>query len=104
MDKLISISKDNNDTIVLRVNEVEKLKVLKNNREINAEEIYDCFSYKVGDTYEVKQLDENTSESDVLKTFENLISEIAQTLNDFTSSSAVPLIVSDESDAEELNS
>lgn len=84
MDKIIVISKDNFDTIVLKVNEVEKLRILKDNREINAEEIYDCFSYEIGDTYSVKPLEENISDNDVLKSFENLISAIAQSLNDLS--------------------
>lgn len=100
MDKIITISKDNTDSIILKVNEVEKIRVPKDNREINAKEIYDCFSYEKGDTYRVEQLEENISDNDVLKTFINLITQIAQSLSELSDSSDDSNTVSDEAETE----
>jgi len=89
MDKIMIITKDTSDTIILTVNGVEKLSIPKNNREINAQQIYNCFSYEIGDSYSIEPLDEGISNDDVVMSFGNLIIQISQSLNELTCSVAI---------------
>lgn len=103
MDKNIIISRDNTDTILIKVNGDEKLKILKDNREINAKDIYDCFSYEIGDIFSVDPLDSTISENDVIKTLENLLKQIAQSLNELTESMGDSNTISNDLESENVD-
>lgn len=103
MDKNIIISRDSTDTILLAVNGNEKLKIPKDNREINAKDIYDCFSYEIGDKFSVDPLDATISDNDVIKTLEILLKQIAQSLNELTDSMGGSNAISNDLESESVD-
>ena len=103
MDKNIIISRDSTDAILLIVNGNEKLKIPKDNREINAKDIYDCFSYEIGDKFSVDPLDEPLSGNDVIKTLETLLKQITQSLNELTDSMGDSNTISNHLESESVD-
>ena len=81
MDKKIKIEMNENKDIVISVNDDEKITIKKDNRKIQANEIFELLSYSNGDNFSFEIVNEQNYDVPVLQFFHELLSEIVNKLN-----------------------
>jgi len=81
MDKKIKIEMNENKDIVISVNDDEKITIKKDNRKIQANEIFELLSYSNGDNFSFEIVNEKNYDVPVLQFFHELLSEIVNKLN-----------------------
>lgn len=81
MDKKIKIEMNENKDIVISVNDDEKITIKKDNREIQANEIFELLSYSNGDNFSFEIVNEKEYDVPVLQFFYELLVEIVNKLN-----------------------
>ena len=75
MNKNISFKADQNDFII-SINDDEKYKISKENRTLNAKNIYDILDYSLGDTYTYDKIEYSGKDAIVLNKIKELFEEI----------------------------
>lgn len=92
MDKKIKLIMDENKDIIIKINDIEKIKIEFNSRSINADDIFNLLNYNKGDIYTYEILNENNYDAPVIEFFENLLYEITSKLenNDGTDQIEMP--------------
>lgn len=78
MDKKIKIEMRENKDIVISVNGDEKVTIKKDNRKIQASEIFELLSYSKGDNFSFEKVNEKGYDASVLKFFYELLVEIVE--------------------------
>lgn len=81
MDKKIKIEMNENKDIVISVNDDEKITIKKDNRKIQANEIFELLSYSNGDNFKCEILNDKDYDVPVLEFFYELLNEIVIKLN-----------------------
>ena len=81
MDKKIKLEMNNNKDIVISVNNDEKITIKKDNRKIQANEIFELLSYSNGDNFSFEIVNEKECDAPVLQFFYELLNEIVNKLN-----------------------
>ncbi|WP_270505175.1 hypothetical protein [Eubacterium limosum] len=81
MDKKIKLEMNNNKDIVISVNNDEKITIKKDNRKIQANEIFELLSYSNGDNFSFEIVNEKEYDAPVLQFFYELLNEIVNKLN-----------------------
>lgn len=81
MDKKIKIKMNENKDIVISVNDDEKITIKKDNRKIQANEIFELLSYSNGDNFSFEIVNEKKYDVPVLQFFHELLVEIVNKLN-----------------------
>lgn len=81
MDKKIKLEMNDNKDIVISVNNEEKLTIKKENRQIQANDIFDLLDYSNGDTYSFNVKNEKNYDAPVLQFFHELLADIVRGLN-----------------------
>lgn len=81
MDKKIKIEMNENKDIVISVNDDEKITIKKDNRKIQANEIFELLSYSNGDNFSFEIVNEKEYDVPVLQFFYELLVEIVNKLN-----------------------
>lgn len=81
MDKEIKIEMKENKDIVISVNGNEKVTIKKDNRRIQANEIFELLSYSKGDKFSVDIVNEKEYDVPVLQFFYELLVEIVKKLD-----------------------
>lgn len=81
MDKKIKIEMNENKDIVISVNDDEKVTIKKDNRKIQANEIFELLSYSNGDNFSFEIVNEKEYDVPVLQFFYELLVEIVNKLN-----------------------
>ena len=81
MDKKIKIEMNENKDIVISVNDDEKITIKKENRKIQANEIFELLSYSNGDNFSFEIVNEKEYDVPVLQFFYELLVEIVNKLN-----------------------
>ena len=81
MDKKIKIEMNENKDIVISVNDDEKITIKKDNRKIQANEIFELLSYSNGDNFLFEIVNEKNYDVSVLQFFHELLAEIVNKLN-----------------------
>ena len=81
MDKKIKIEMNENKDIVISVNDDEKITIKKDNRKIQANEIFELLSYSNGDNFSFEIVNEKKYDVPVLQFFHELLVEIVNKLN-----------------------
>ena len=72
---------NNNKDIVISVNNDEKITIKKDNRKIQANEIFELLSYSNGDNFSFEIVNEKEYDAPVLQFFYELLNEIVNKLN-----------------------
>lgn len=92
MDKIIKLIMDENKDIIIKVNDIEKIKIEFNSRSIKADDIFNLLNYNKGDIYTYEILNENNYDASVIEFFKNLLYEITSKLenNDGTDQIKMP--------------
>lgn len=80
MDKKIKLIMDENKDIIIKINDIEKIKIKFNSRNIKADDIFNLLNYNKGDIYTYEILNENNYDAPVIEFFKNLLSEITSKL------------------------
>ena len=80
--KITLIMQDNKDILVVRDEELI-ITILKNNRIINAKNIFELFDYNLGDTYDILTENEKKLDVPVINFFRDLLIEIATQISDY---------------------
>lgn len=86
MDKKIVIKMQSSQNIIISVEGSNPILILKENRSIKAEDIYQLINFSRGDKYTVESENEDNIDAPVLKFFEELIADIVKKLNRITDS------------------
>ncbi|MDU2621169.1 MAG: hypothetical protein E7C72_07795 [Dialister sp.] len=81
MDKKIKIEMNENKDILISVNDNEIITIKKDNRKIQANEIFELLSYSNGDNFSFEIVNEKEYDAPVLQFFYELIVEIVNKLN-----------------------
>ena len=81
MDKNIKIEMNENKDIIISVNNDEKITIKKDNRKIQANEIFELLSYSNGDNFSFEKVNEKQYDVPVLQFFYELLVEIVNKLN-----------------------
>ena len=81
MDKKIKIEMNENKDIVISVNDDEKITIKKDNRKIQANEIFELLSYSNGDNFSFEIVNEKKYDVPVLQFFYELLVEIVNKLD-----------------------
>ncbi|MDY7114398.1 hypothetical protein SAMN04515649_107286 [Eubacterium callanderi] len=81
MDKKIKIEMNENKDIVISVNNDEIITIKKDNRKIQANEIFELLSYSNGDNFSFEIVNEKEYDVPVLQFFYELLVEIVNKLN-----------------------
>ncbi|MDU7650626.1 MAG: hypothetical protein E7K18_06615 [Anaerococcus vaginalis] len=81
MDKKIKLEMNNNKDIVISVNNDEKITIKKDNRKIQANEIFELLSYSNDDNFSFEIVNEKEYDAPVLQFFYELLNEIVNKLN-----------------------
>lgn len=81
MDKKIKIEMNENKDIVISVNDDEKITIKKDNRKIQANEIFELLSSSNGDNFSFEIVNEKEYDVPVLQFFYELLVEIVNKLN-----------------------
>ena len=81
MDKKIKLEMNKNKDIVISVNDDEKITIKKENRKIQANEIFELLSYSNGDNFSFEIVNEKEYDAPVLQFFYELLVEIVNKLN-----------------------
>lgn len=80
MDKKIKLEMKDNKDIVIKVNDEEKITIKKDNRKIQANDIFKLLNYSIGDTYVIEVLNEKRYDLPVIQFFYELLCEIIKKL------------------------
>ena len=80
MNKKIKIKMNENRDIVISVNDDEKITIKKDNRKIQANEIFGLLSYSNGDNFSVEAINEKEYDVPVLQFFCELLVDIVEKL------------------------
>ncbi len=80
MDKVIVLEMCENKDISIKLNDIEKIKINKDNRKISAEDIFNLLDYSIGDQYRIKIRNESNIDPKVIEFFKDLLSEILDKL------------------------
>lgn len=81
MDKRIKIEMNENKDIVISVNDDEKITIKKDNRKIQANEIFELLSYSNGDNFSFDIVNEKNYDIPVLAFFKELLEDIVNKIN-----------------------
>lgn len=81
MDKIVKLEMNNNKDIVISVNGDEKITIKKENRRIQANEIFELLSYSNGDNFSFEIVNKEGYDAPVLQFFHELLVEIVGKLN-----------------------
>lgn len=81
MEKVIKCKMNNDKSISILLNEVEKIKIEADNRSIKASDIYDLLEYSVGDTYTIASENSKQLDEPVLIFFTELLNKITEQIN-----------------------
>ncbi len=81
MDKIIKLEMNTNKDIEISVNGIKKITIKKDNRKIQANEIFELFSYTNGDNFKFEIVNDNDYDVPVLEFFYELLNEIVIKLN-----------------------
>lgn len=80
MDKVIVLEMCDNKDISIKLNDIEKIKINKDNRKISAEDIFNLLDYSIGDQYRIKIRNESNIDPKVIEFFKDLLSGILDKL------------------------
>lgn len=81
MDKIIKLEMNTNKDIEISVNGIKKITIKKDNRKIQANEIFELFSYTNGDNFKFEIVNDRDYDVPVLEFFYELLNEIVIKLN-----------------------
>ena len=81
MDKIIKLEMNTNKDIEISVNGIKKITIKKDNRQIQANEIFELLSYSNGDNFKFEIVNDKDYDVPVLKFFCELLNEIVIKLN-----------------------
>ncbi|MDU2599701.1 hypothetical protein [Anaerococcus sp.] len=81
MDKIIKLEMNKNKDIEISVNGTKKITIKKDNRKIQANEIFELLSYSNGDNFKFEIVNDKDYDVPVLKFFCELLNEIVIKLN-----------------------
>lgn len=81
MEKIIKCKMNDDKSISVLLNEVEKFKIGADNRSVKASDIYNLFEYAVGDTYTIISENSNRLDKPVLNFFTEVLNKIAEQIN-----------------------
>ena len=81
MDKIIKLEMNTNKDIEISVNGIKKITIKKDNRKIQANEIFELFSYTNGDNFKFEIVNDKDYDVHVLEFFYELLNEIVIKLN-----------------------
>lgn len=81
MDKIIKLEMNTNKDIQISVNGIKKITIKKDNRKIQANEIFELFSYTNGDNFKFEIVNDKNYDVPVLEFFYELLNEIVIKLN-----------------------
>lgn len=81
MDKIIKLEMNTNKDIEISVNDIKKITIKKDNRKIQANEIFELFSYTNGDNFKFEIVNDKDYDVPVLEFFYELLNEIVIKLN-----------------------
>ena len=81
MDKIIKLEMNTNKDIEISVNGIKKITIKKDNRKIQANEIFELLSYSNGDNFKFEIVNDKDYDVPVLKFFCELLNEIVIKLN-----------------------
>lgn len=80
MDKKIKLEMKDNRDIVISVDDIEKITIIKDLREIKAEDIFQLLDYSDGDGFFVETVNEKNLDAPVLEFFKELLDDIVNKL------------------------
>ena len=81
MDKIIKLEMNTNKDIEISVNGIKKIAIKKDTRKIQANEIFELFSYTNGDNFKFEIVNDKDYDVPVLEFFYELLNEIVIKLN-----------------------
>lgn len=81
MDKILKLEMNTNKDIEISVNGIKKITIKKDNRKIQANEIFELFSYTNGDNFKFEIVNDKDYDVPVLEFFYELLNEIVIKLN-----------------------
>ena len=81
MDKIIKLEMNTNKDIEISVNGIKKITIKKDNRKIQANEIFELFSYTNGDNFKFEIVNDKDYDVPVLEFFYELLNEIVIKFN-----------------------
>lgn len=81
MDKIIKLEMNTNKDIEISVNGIKTITIKKDNRKIQANEIFELFSYTNGDNFKFEIVNDKDYDVPVLEFFYELLNEIVIKLN-----------------------
>lgn len=81
MDKIIKLEMNTNKDIEISVNDIKKITIKKDNRKIQANEIFELFSYTNGDNFKFEIVNDKDYDVPVLEFFYELLNEIVIKFN-----------------------
>lgn len=81
MDKIIKLEMNTNKDIEISVNGIKKITIEKDNRKIQANEIFELFSCTNGDNFKFEKVNDKDYDVPVLDFFYELLNEIVIKLN-----------------------
>jgi hypothetical protein len=81
MDKKIKLEMNRNKDIAISVNGEEKIVINKDNRKINADDIFKLLSYSKGDIFSFNVVNEKGYDSSVINFFYELLVDITNKIN-----------------------
>lgn len=81
MDKIIKLEMNTNKDIEISVNGIKKITIKKDNRKIQANEIFELFSYTNGDNFKFEIVNDKDYDVPILEFFYELLNEIVIKLN-----------------------
>ena len=84
MNKKITIMMQHDKELVVLRDQKEKFRIPKDKRTIGAEELYNLFDYKPGDTFEIVKENPGNVDATVVDFFYELIKEIADQISSYT--------------------
>jgi len=101
MEKVIEIKIHNNHDIEVKLDSKQKLLIPKNNREINAEKIYESLEFNKNDSYRLLELESLVlesvgKESKVVKALYDLYSNIISSVNEVTKQNQPVIIINND--------
>lgn len=81
MEKVIKCKMNDDKSISILLDEVEKFKIGADNRSVKASDIYNLFEYAVGDTYTIISENSKRLDEPVLNFFTEVLNKIAEQIN-----------------------
>src|SRR5690554_3024752 len=101
MEKVIEIIIHNNHDIEVKLDSKQKLLIPKDNREINAEKVYESLEFNKNDSYRLLELDSLVlesvgKESKVVKAIYDLYSNIISSINELTQQNQPAIVIDND--------